>query len=34
VGGLVCLLFAFVGVHLVAATAHPFLQVRVGVYGP
>jgi len=33
-GGLVCLLFAFVGVHLVATTAHRFLLLRLGVYGP
>lgn len=34
VAGLVCLLFAFIGVHWVASTVHDFLQVNAGVSRP
>jgi len=34
VAGLACLLFAFVGVHLIADSVHAFLQIRVGLTGP
>jgi ABC-type transport system involved in cytochrome c biogenesis permease subunit len=34
VAGLACLLFAFVGVHLIADSVHAFLQIRMGLTGP
>jgi ABC-type uncharacterized transport system permease subunit len=33
-GGLLCLLFAFVGVRAATVSAHPFVQAPPGVYGP
>lgn len=33
-GGLACLLFAFIGVPIIAVTAHPFVQSNAGMFGP
>ena len=34
VAGLACLLFTFIGVHLIANSVHAFLQIRGGITGP